>query len=54
MERILVYEDACGGVGVRAGGAGDIQKMGTGNAKDSKEVGKKIKVTGENDKIWGW
>lgn len=37
-------------LGVGAGGAGDIQKVGPGNAKDSKEVGKKVEVTGENDK----
>ena len=34
---------------MRVGGeAGDIQTVGRGNAKDSKEVEKKIKVTGEN------
>ena len=41
-------------LGVRAGGAGDIQKVGRRNAKDSKEVGKKVQVTGENDRRWGW
>lgn len=41
-------------LGVRAVGTGDTQKVGTGNAKDSKEVGKKVEVIGENDRRLGW
>lgn len=41
-------------LGVRAEGTVDIEKVGTGNKKNSKEVGKKGKMIGENDQRWGW